>query len=553
VAGVAAVLGALAVAAPAQAAAPRVWTDGFDAAPRAWKAAGPKAVLVHSTLGGRALLLGRGASLTRTLPAPSWALSLDVLPARGGTVAIELGDPGHVLRLVRGANGTVTVRSHAGSRRLVAGPNPPAGGWLHVEGSASASSLAVAVNGQRFALDGRAGRRLRIRAEHGAAAFDNAMATDRARRSTLLLHRLAALQVRLAPRSFLLGAGPTDRLYLRQNYWTRGFLAGALWQASSLAPGRDPFDAFALARTKANFGQERADTHDLGFMYEHSSEDAYRRLCRTAATRATAQCRQLRASALSAADGLMAVAATNPGGGTIPVRKGKPGEADSDTIIDSLMNLPILYWASAETGDARYRDLAARHARRVAGLLVRPDGSTAQAVFLNRQTGAVGKIHTHQGISDSSTWSRGQAWAVYGLTTSATALRDPALLRAAERTAGYVASHLPASGVPRYDYDAPEGAPLDTSAGVITAAGLFRLHRLCVRWAGACERPAEWAPLARRMLRASLAHVSQDPPLGYFGDQAYTVGGGPAWDDRAELAWGLFYAIEAVNLDAATR
>jgi hypothetical protein len=163
----------------------------------------------------------------------------------------------------------------------------------------------------------------------------------------------------------------------------------------------------------------------------------------------------------------------------------------------------------------------------------------------------VGKVHTHQGISASSTWARGQAWAVYGFTTSAAALRDPALLRTAERTAGYVASHLPASGVPRYDYDAPEGAPLDTSAGVITAAGLFRLHRLCAQWAGACERPADWAPLARRMLNASLEHVSQDPPLGYFGDQAYTVGGA-AWDDRAELAWGLFYAVEAVNLAAAT-
>jgi hypothetical protein len=54
------------------------------------------------------------------------------------------------------------------------------------------------------------------------------------------------------------------------------------------------------------------------------------------------------------------------------------------------------------------------------------------------------------------------------------------------------------------------------------------------------------------MLKASLGHVSQDPPLGYFGDQAYTVGG-VAWDDRAELAWGLYYAIEAANLDAATR
>jgi hypothetical protein len=54
------------------------------------------------------------------------------------------------------------------------------------------------------------------------------------------------------------------------------------------------------------------------------------------------------------------------------------------------------------------------------------------------------------------------------------------------------------------------------------------------------------------MLGAALGHVSQDPPLGYFGDQAYTVGGTP-WDDRAELAWGLYYAVEASNLEAAVR
>ena len=557
-AAVAASLSALAVAVPAHAAAPGVWTDSFDGAPRAWAANG----LVmkkgtRSSLGGRSLTLerrGRAAgTLTRTLPARRWALSLDTLLAPGSVVAIELGDPRRVLRLARDDDGAVSVRAGAVRHPLVPGPNPPPRGWLHIEASASTAALRVAVNGHDFELRGRAARRLRIRVERGRTALDTAVASDRDRRSTLLLHRLASLQVRLAPRSFLLGSDPSDRIYLKQRYWTRGFLAGALWQAETLAPGRkDPFGEFAAVRTGANLGLERADTHDLGFMYQLSSEEAYRRLCRTAAQRAMDGCAQLRDSALSAAEGLIEMAATNPGGGTIPTRKGKPGDTDSDTIIDSLMNLPLLYWATAQSGDGRYRELAARHARRVTELLVRPDGSTAQAVFMNRQTGAVGRVHTHQGISASSTWSRGQAWAVHGLTTSATALRDPVLLRAAERTAGYVASHLPPSGVPRYDYDAPEGAPLDTSAGVITAAGLLRLHRLCARWTGACQRPGDWAPLGRRMLAGALTHVSQDPPLGYFGDQAYTVGG-TAWDDRAELAWGLFYALEAANLDASTR
>jgi unsaturated chondroitin disaccharide hydrolase len=250
---------------------------------------------------------------------------------------------------------------------------------------------------------------------------------------------------------------------------------------------------------------------------------------------------------LAAARQLLALARTNAGGGTIPTRLATPSRQESDTIIDSLMNLPLLYWATSVTGDGSFRAVAARHARRVESLLVRRDGSTAQSVHQNRRTGRVIRIHSHQGISAASTWARGQGWAIYGLTASAEALNDRRLLAAAERAARWAADHLPRSGVPRYDYDAPPGGNADTSAGVITATGLFRLSAACTRRPGACAQADRWKPLAQRMLNANLRHVSTALPLGFFGRQTATHGG-VRWDDQAELVYGLYYALEGVQI-----
>ncbi len=158
-------------------------------------------------------------------------------------------------------------------------------------------------------------------------------------------------------------------------------------------------------------------------------------------------------------------------------------------------------------------------------------------------------LATHQGISKSSTWSRGQGWAVYGFSQAAVALRSPRLLRVAERTAGYVSAHLPPTGVPRFDYDAPPGAPLDVSAGVITAAGLLHLASACRQLPGVCvQPPGVWITLAHRMLDAALAYVSPSPPLGFLGAQELNEHAHGCWCNGTELTFGLSYALEALRL-----
>ena len=515
-------LAALALAAPAAGARP--WSEGFDHGLPGWHRGGAVRTAIVAEGGDRRLRLRGAGRLSHRLGSARWALSLDVRVVSGRGV-LALGDRHHALRLAPG-------------------------GWRHVEASAGARGVWAAVDGRRRLLRGRAGRLLSLAARGGTLLVDDVLASSLADRGALLLHRVADLQARVPPQSFYLGADVRDRLHLAACCWTRGFLAGALWQARALA-GPALFEPWALARTRANLGREDADTHDLGFMYETTSLAAWRTLC--ARGGGPAGCAAFRASALRAAGGLRALAQTNPGTGTIPTRRARPSAHEADTIVDSMMNLPILYWASEQTGDPSYREVGARHALAVARLLVRLDGSTAQSVHTDRATGAVLKVHTHQGISATSTWARGQSWALYGFTTSAAALRDPALLEVARRLASWVAVHLPADGVPRYDYDAPPGAPTDVSAGVVAAAGLERLAGLCATWRDACPDGPRWRALGDRMLTAALARISQRPPLGYLGGQAYTVGGSTRWDDDAELGWGLYYALEAVNLSRASR
>ncbi len=346
---------------------------------------------------------------------------------------------------------------------------------------------------------------------------------------------------------FPLGQGRDGRLRFSDG-WTRGFLSSALWQASDLT--RAPvFARLALRATLANRGAETADTHDLGFMYERSSVAAWRRLC--TGGRRDRTCPALQASGLRAADALARLAGTNAAAGMIPTRsrrlcRGCHSLGEADTIIDSLMNLPLLFWAAEFPGRAWYRALAERHAERVAALLVRPDGSTWQAVHVRRSDGAVLFRHAHQGLRVGSTWSRGQAWAVYGFAAAALATRSPRLLAVAERTAGYLGRRLPASGVPPWDFSARPGARRDVSAAAIGAAGLLRLADACRRL-GTCTTPEAWLPLARRMLAGTLRHVSRGPDVGLLGGGVYTYGGRTRWDDDAELIWTLDFTLEAAE------
>ena len=464
-------------------------------------------------------LSAAGPSLTRPVPS-RWAISLDVRLARNSGVQVRVGSAS-----VGYSSGVATK-------------------WRHIELTPGQELL----DGHSLSSPLVGGPAVSVGASQGRVQVRALIISDARDPAGLLVQRLAELHARLRGGQFPVGADRGDHLHIDSSYWTSGFWPGALWQAAALLPGAGGamFGRWALAATVAHFGQESADTHDVGFEYGQSSLAGWQALCQQRPLGKGAPCGRLRESALAAADDLLRLASTNGHAGTIPTNSSGPR---ADTIIDSMMNVAILPWASSVSAIGAYRQIALRHAHAVARLLVRPDGSTAQAVDFDRATGRVQSIGTHQGLSASSTWSRGQAWAVYGFSVAAQELGDRSLLRVALRAAAYVRRRLPAGGIPRWDYDAPAGAPVDVSAGVITAVGLFHLAQACKSLPGVCGDTTRLVQLARRMLAASLARASPRPPIGFLPDQVLNQRGHGCWCNGGELMFGVTYALEGLNLE----
>jgi unsaturated chondroitin disaccharide hydrolase len=154
-------------------------------------------------------------------------------------------------------------------------------------------------------------------------------------------------------------------------------------------------------------------------------------------------------------------------------------EHDNIAIIDCLMNLPLLYWASNETGDKKYRDIAVRHADMVLRCFIRPDDSLWQACRFDLQTGQHTGPDNFCGRGVDSYWARGAAWAIYGFALSYGHTRDQKYLDASVRLAKKFIAQLDKEVVPVWDFRLPANAePVrDASAAAVTVCGLHELAK----------------------------------------------------------------------------
>lgn len=127
-------------------------------------------------------------------------------------------------------------------------------------------------------------------------------------------------------------------------------------------------------------------------------------------------------------------------------------------IIDCLLNMPLLFWASEVTGDPKYREKATAHILTAMNCVIRPDHSTYHTYFFDPETGEPVKGVTHQGNRDGSAWSRGQAWGIYGSALSYHFLKDPAYIDIFRKVTDYFVTHLPSDLIPYWDFDFDDGS-----------------------------------------------------------------------------------------------
>lgn len=168
-------------------------------------------------------------------------------------------------------------------------------------------------------------------------------------------------------------------------------------------------------------------------------------------------------------------------------------------IIDNMMNLELLFWASEYSGNERFKDIAVAHANTTMEHHFRPDYSSYHVVNYNENTGEVIEKRTAQGAADESAWARGQAWALYGYTLVYRETGEQKYLDQAVKIVEFILNHpnLPDDKIPYWDFDAPNipDALRDSSAGAIIASALLELSEYVTK-----EKHKEYFDAAEAML-----------------------------------------------------
>ena len=248
--------------------------------------------------------------------------------------------------------------------------------------------------------------------------------------------------------------------------WTSGFFAGDLWLAYELTGDKALADAARKYTAQLYEIKDFTGHHDLGFMI----------YCSYGRQWANFQEPEVLQIIIDAANSLCT--RFNPEIGQI--RSWDFGEWNYPVIVDNLMNLEMLFFASKMTGDKKYYDVAVKHADTTLKNHFRPDGSSYHVVSYNND-GTIESKGTFQGFAHESSWARGQAWTVYGYTMCYRETGDEKYLAQAEHIANYIMNAVKTEDkIPYWDYHdtAIPNVPRDASAAAVTASALIELSTL---------------------------------------------------------------------------
>ena len=263
-------------------------------------------------------------------------------------------------------------------------------------------------------------------------------------------------------------------LYRANNNWEAGMYAGCFWLASMLTKDNGFFLEKANALTKTFDEREKnkvaMDNHDVGFSFSPSSVAGYK----------MTGSEEYKETALSAAKYFYEHSYSKEGKFIIRGWRGaQKGDAASyRTMMDSLFNAPLLFWAGKETGNEEYTRAALDHVKTTEKYLIRADGSSFHHYQFDLETHKALHGVTFQGRSDDSTWARGQSWGVYGFPIAYSYTKEPFIKDVHRDVTYFMLNHLPSDMIPYWDYDFVDGdEPRDSSSGAISACGLFEMAK----------------------------------------------------------------------------
>ncbi len=246
--------------------------------------------------------------------------------------------------------------------------------------------------------------------------------------------------------------------------WVEGMLTGQYWLSFQLS-GDEEFKNIAEKNLKSfreRLGTKRMDTHDVGFLYTPSCVAAYK----------VTGNEEAKEMAIKAAEELMHYRWCE--------RDGFIKRGGHRLIIDTMLNIPLLFWASEVTGDEKYKNAAISHYKLTAKYIVRDDFSTNHHFQINEETGEpIGGV-TLQGNGDNSCWSRGHSWGVYGYPIAYSYCGDEEILPLHQNLTYYFLNGLSFENLPYWDFDFKDGdgAPYDSSAAAISVCGLDEMCRI---------------------------------------------------------------------------
>lgn len=252
----------------------------------------------------------------------------------------------------------------------------------------------------------------------------------------------------------------------RLNWWTNGFWGGIMWLMYQDTKDDKYMKIARLLEKKLEqcFIDYYGLHHDVGFMFMTTAVADYRLTNNEESKKIGMHAANLLAGRF------------NPVGKYIRAWNGNDNQGWA--IIDCMINISLLYWASKESDDPRFKNIAMMYADTAMENFVRPDGSVNHIVEFNPQTGEKVRTYGGQGYENGSAWTRGQGWALYGFVISYIHTGKQEYLDTAKKVAHYCMANIPESGIIPVDFRQPAEPKWEDSCGAcIMASGLIELSK----------------------------------------------------------------------------